>query len=214
MAHRRSLVIGVVVALAVLGVAGTAQASDNSGKGSGGTRVIEVQDDCTTSFNDFIGAEVCNPAFDGNTSIQDFIKELNAKGSVGHWRFHPDSTTVALSGSLTPVVDGGEFHTFARVQHFGGGCLTVADTNGIDLNQGKPPVPECQDPNIFATGIVAGSHLTVTRNGVTTDLTENGQPQFLGPVSQEFPQKLMPGTNRFQCLIHPWMRTTVYVGGA
>lgn len=52
------------------------------------------------------------------------------------------------------------------------------------LNMGMSPVPECGIPGIFGTtGVGPGASLTT------------------GPLGA--------GTQRFMCLIHPWMKTTV-----
>jgi hypothetical protein len=83
---------------------------------------------------------------------------------------------------VTARNNGGEFHTFTRVAAFGGGC--IAALNGpLELS----PVPECSIPGIIlATGAVPGASVTTGSLGT--------------------------GTHRFECLIHPWMRTTVSVG--
>ena len=70
-----------------------------------------------------------------------------------------------------------------EVANFGGGCIGVL--NGL---LGLSPVPECAGfPGgpFRATLILPGETRTVT---------------------------LAPGIHRFECLIHPWMRTTVTVG--
>jgi plastocyanin len=53
----------------------------------------------------------------------------------------------------------------------------------INEAMGLSPVPECEDPASFATFIPAGGSLTT------------------GALSA--------GTHRFQCLIHPWQRSTI-----
>jgi len=68
------------------------------------------------------------------------------------------------------------------VQAFGGGC--VAPLNAI-LH--LTPVPECAIPGLFGS--------TLVEQGDTLGVTG-----------------LAPGVHRFECLIHPWMRTTVTVG--
>ena len=58
--------------------------------------------------------------------------------------------------------------------------------NEINALLGLTPVPECTIPGIFgATGVAPHEEL-------------EGEP-------------LNPGVHRFECLIHPWMRTTVTV---
>ena len=104
------------------------------------------------------------------------------RGGAPSWRFSPGELKLNAGGTITANNVGGEFHTFTLVAAFGGGC--VDELNGP---LGLTPVPECAIPGIFgATGVVPGASLT-------TD-------------------SLTPGTKRFMCLIHPWMKTTVTVG--
>jgi hypothetical protein len=77
---------------------------------------------------------------------------------------------------------GGEDHTFTEVRAFGGGC--VAKLNGI---LGLPPVPEWSFPGLFDS--------TLVEEGDTLDVPA-----------------MAAGVHRFECLIHPWMSTTVTVG--
>ncbi len=92
----------------------------------------------------------------------------------------PEHLKVAAAGTVTAINRGGEFHTFAEVAEFGGGCV-----DEINALLGLTPVAECAAaPGIFfETGVPAGASLE------TAPLAE--------------------GTHRFQCLIHPWQRTTV-----
>jgi hypothetical protein len=111
----------------------------------------------------------------------DFIAQLTAMGQAPAWFYAPEAITLADGGSIDAYNIGGEFHTFTAVAAFGGGCVPFL--NGL---LGLTPVPECGTPGIFAsTGILPGNEL-------------QGAP-------------LSAGTHRFQCLIHPWMRTTVTV---
>ena len=104
------------------------------------------------------------------------------RGGAPSWRFSPGQLKVDAGGTLTANNRGGEFHTFTPVAAFGGGC--VAELNGP---LGLSPVPECGIPGIFGT-TGAGPGASVTTGS------------------------LAAGTQRFMCLIHPWMRTTVSVG--
>jgi hypothetical protein len=119
----------------------------------------------------------------GGTTAPALIAKLIANGQVSSWRFSPGQLRVDAGGTLTAVNKGGEFHTFTQVANFGGGC--IAELNAL---LGLAPVPECAGfPAIFgATGVPPGTSRTV------------------GPLAA--------GLKRFQCLIHPWQRTTVEVG--
>lgn len=118
----------------------------------------------------------------GGVTFEAFIAQLIAQGRAPAWRFAPERLKLGAGGTIDAVNRGGEFHTFTEVAEFGGGCID-------ELNEllGLEPVPECDTPGIFAsTGLPAGESLTTA------------------PVR--------PGTHRFMCLIHPWMRTTATVG--
>ena len=107
------------------------------------------------------------------------LNQSLARGGAPSWRFSPSRATLAAGGSVTAVNRGGEFHTFTEVAAFGGGCVPP-----INAGLGLSPVPECADPSLFGTtGVIPGGALEV------------------GPIAS--------GAHRFQCLIHPWQRTTV-----
>jgi plastocyanin len=111
-----------------------------------------------------------------------FIAQLQSKGEAAAWRFSPEGVELAPGGALVATNRGGEDHTFTEVAAYGGGC--VAALNAV---LGLTPVPECSNPAIFGSTLVEqGASLQVS--GLT------------------------PGIHRFECLIHPWMRTTVVVG--
>jgi hypothetical protein len=120
---------------------------------------------------------------DGSTTFSEFVDQLIARGRAPAWRFAPDHLSLAASGMVEARNIGGETHTFSEVANFGGGCIGFLN----DL-LGLSPVPECAGfpGGVFgATAVPAGGTRTVT---------------------------LAPGIHRFECLIHPWMRTTIDVG--
>jgi plastocyanin len=115
---------------------------------------------------------------EGDVTFDEFIGQLVTMGEAPAWRFSPEHLKLDAGGTITASNRGGEFHTFSEVAAFGGGCVE-------ELNEllGLQPVPECEDPLIFpTTGVPPGGSLT-------TD-------------------PLRSGTHRFQCVIHPWQRTT------
>jgi hypothetical protein len=88
---------------------------------------------------------------------------------------------------------GGEFHTFTPVARFGGGCVPF-------LNQvlGLRPVRECSDLLTLPDGS------RVPRGFVETAVPPGGRLVV---------RDMRLGLHRFQCLVHPWMHTTVTVEG-
>src|SRR5262245_27159644 len=174
MRRSRLAFVSVASLSLVLAFAGTVSAS-------GAQRHVNMLDDCdSVSFNAVVGDGTCTK--DGDTTFQEFIGQLIAKGHAPAWRFAPNAIQLPAGAAITAANRGGEFHTFTPVANFGGGCVQV-------LNDvlGLTPVPECANAGmLFATtGAAPGG--SVTTPG------------------------LSPGVHRFECLIHPWMRATVTV---
>jgi plastocyanin len=119
----------------------------------------------------------------GETTFQQFIAELTAERTVDDWEFDPDGLHVRSQSSVTARNVGGETHTFTEVKQFGGGIVPPLN----DLSGNPVPAPECLTPEIIG-------------------------PTFTPPGGTVASNALAPGTHRFQCCIHPWMRTTVEVG--
>ena len=118
----------------------------------------------------------------GGLTFGALIERLAAHRPPASWRNSPGQLQLPAGGSVTAVNKGGEFHTFTKVAAFGGGCV-----DEINELLGLAPVPECADPSLFGTTGAAP-----------------GQSTNTGPLGA--------GTHFFECLIHPWMRTTVRVG--
>jgi plastocyanin len=152
--------------------------------GSAGVRQVEALDACDPAT--FNGPGGPGPGTcdrpSGGVTFSDFIGQLFDRGEAPAWRFSPGGLTLAPGGTLQVANRGGEDHTFTEVASFGGGC--VAKLNEI---LGLSPVPECSVPGLFDSSLV--------EDGDTLEL-----------------KGMAPGVHRFQCLIHPWMRTTVTVG--
>jgi plastocyanin len=147
------------------------------------TRQVQVLDDCDpVTFNAAIGPGTC--VKDGTTTFQAFIGQLLAQGRAPAWRFAPEQLRLDPGGRLQANNRGGEDHTFTEVANFGGGCIAALN----DL-LGLTPVPEC-------AGFPGGAF------GATE--VEPGATVTTAP--------LPPGVHRYECLIHPWMQTTVTVG--
>lgn len=120
---------------------------------------------------------------DGKTTIDEFVQQLTSKQDAPKWRNKPRTLTAHAGDRLEVRNIGGEAHSFTEVAQFGGGC--VPELNA--LLGGLTPVAECATPAWLGTIVPAGQSEAVA--------------------------DLDPGTHRFECLIHPWMRTTVTVKG-
>jgi plastocyanin len=145
-------------------------------------RQVQVLDDCdAATFNAALG-DPNACVKSGGVTFEEFIGQLVAMGQAPAWRFAPTRLSLAAGATIDAYNRGGEFHTFTEVVAFGGGCIEP-------LNQilGLTPVPECANAGtLFATtGVAPGSEVETA------------------PLSS--------GTHLFECLIHPWMRSTVVV---
>jgi hypothetical protein len=126
----------------------------------------------------------------GAITLAGFRAELAADKSVGAWRFVPDRFEAEEGVNLMLQNLGGETHTFTRVQKFGGGFVAA-----LNAASGNPvPAPECAQ----------------TVNGALVPQPPSGNNIFLpagGTASG--PHIGEDEAARFQCCIHPWMRTTI-----
>lgn len=155
------------------------------------TPTIKIRDDCQpATFNlpppDGAGPGVCENSFSGNTSFAKFIEQLTKHQDAPLWRFTPVNRDVEAGTQLSLDNSGGEPHTFTRVQAFGGGFILP-----LNALTGNPiPAPECLAPSVAGTFVAAGVE---------------GQP---GPILQNTDRGT---TVKFQCCLHPWMRTEIKV---
>jgi len=175
--------------IATAGCSGTANPNSEDGaevgavkEASGGVPEVRASDDCDPAT---FGA-LCNPNFDGETTLAQFQAELAARQSVGKWKYSSGVNT--KSGRPVNVTSrAGETHTFTVVANFGGGFVPALNTAS-----GNPtPAPEClANPNARNVTVLSGTSQLVTT----------------GPGGT-----LPPGKYRVQCCIHPWMRTEIEV---
>ena len=175
-----------------VGFAAIALLSLTAGAGAvQGDKKFRLLDDCEpTSFNAVLGDGAC--VGNGHTTFDEFIAELAATQDAHKWRNQPSQAHLNVGRPTSIENVGGEVHTFTPVAAFGGGF--VNELNGIS---GNPiPAPECLN---------FGSIIFIPPGGVEE-----------GPVAGS--SGLPVGTTRFQCCIHPWMRTVIEVdtpgGGA
>lgn len=152
-----------------------------------GDKKIRMYDDCEpTTFNAVLGDGAC--IGNGHTTFDEFIEELAETQDAHTWRNQPSQMHLNVGRPTIIENRGGEVHTFTPVAQFGGGF--IPDLNGISGN--PVPAPECLN---FATMVfIPAGAVEEGPTAGTSDL----------PV----------GVSRFQCCIHPWMRTTVEVAGS
>ena len=149
-----------------------------------GDKKIRLLDDCEpTSFNAVLGDGAC--VGNGHTTFDEFIAELEETQDAHKWRNQPSAMHLNVGHPTLIENRGGEVHTFTPVAAFGGGF--IPDLNGISGN--PVPAPECLN---------FGSIVFIPAGGVEEGPTAGG-PDL--PV----------GISRFQCCIHPWMRTVIEV---
>ena len=149
-----------------------------------GDKKIRLYDDCDpTTFNAVLGDGAC--VGNGHTTFDAFIGELAETQDAHKWRNQPTAIKLNIGRPTFIENPGGETHTFTEVANFGGGF--VDELNGISGN--PVPAPECLN---------LGSIVFIPAGG-----TEEG------PVAGS--SDLPVGSHKFQCCIHPWMRTVIDV---
>ena len=184
---KRNLTIQSVVWLALTSVAVLSFTTNAAVQGD---KKIRLLDDCEpVSFNAVLGDGAC--IGNGHTTFDEFIAELAATQDAHKWRNQPLNMLLNVGRPTLIENRGGEVHTFTPVAEFGGGFIN--ELNGISGN--PVPAPECLNFGAMVF-IPAGA----TEEGPTAGSSD-----------------LPVGTHRFQCCIHPWMRTVIEVqqpGGA
>jgi hypothetical protein len=175
-------VVGVLLGVGIMAMPGAGAAADEGKR-------VRILDDCDpATFNENLGPGAC--VGDGKTTFEKLFAELTATGAAKRWAFKPDDFHVDSDEPLHAVSRGGEFHTFSEVADFGGGCVP-------EINQvlGLNPVQECDN-------------VVQTPDGpVPVAFIETG----VAPGGDLHVDAMSPGLHKFQCLIHPWMRSMVEV---
>jgi hypothetical protein len=123
------------------GAPGEPEARDNPGPDNGPlpARRILMMDACDpTTFDAAIEPGTCAQRH-GGVKFDQFIAELTRNQQVGAWHFAPPSITARSGQSLLAVNNGGEVHTFTRVQSFGGGIVPMLN----ELSENREVAPEC-----------------------------------------------------------------------
>ena len=149
-----------------------------------GDKKIRLLDDCEpASFNAVLGDGAC--VGNGHTTFDAFIAELAATQDAHAWRNQPSAMHLNVGRPTLIENPGGETHTFTPVANFGGGF--VDELNGISGN--PVPAPECLN------------------FGAIVFIPAGGSAE--GPTAGS--SDLPVGSHKFQCCIHPWMRTVIDV---
>lgn len=179
---KKSLLAVATVGLALAAGPATALASDGN--------TLVVQDRCDEATFNPAGID-CHPVTDqgGTVTLDALFGSLVAGAPNDGWRFKQDKITLRAGQPLNiALTRGGEGHTITEVSAFGPGC--VPEINAI-LFPGQDPAAECANPATFTPGIFGGDLIAPGLDFSKTDLSK--------------------GTHRFQCMIHPWMKSTVTV---
>jgi plastocyanin len=170
-------------------VGGAATGGDAAGQeGLRGPREVIIRDDCDPNDPAWGATGGCTlPG--GSVTNAEFGQQrlsptLAPTTVIGHlaWWFDPNYLKVDAGKKIRVRNEGGRVHTFTKVAAFGGGRVPP-------LNQAPPgttsltPAPEC-----LAPGVV--------------DLAAGARDEIDG---------LSPGEHKYQCCIHPWMRTHIKV---
>lgn len=166
-------------------------AQDNNDKDQPGTLTVDIRDYCDpVSFAAIGCTRTATPVANGVITLTGFRAELGAEKSVGAWRFIPDHAKSEEGLNLTLHNLGGETHTFTRVKEFGGGFVAA-----LNAASGNPtPAPECAK----------------VVNGNLVPQPPSADNVFLpGSTNAAGPQVAEGERAKFQCCIHPWMRTVI-----
>jgi hypothetical protein len=151
-----------------------------------GGNEIKVRDACDpASFNAALGDGACVRDDGGRRVTFDaLLAGVAEDGEHGAWSFSSPITVDEGESVAVRFDRGGEMHTFSEVRGtFGAGC--VPELNELMGLEG-PPVVDCS--------------------------TAFTPAELVGPaLSSNSVAGLDEGEHRFQCAIHPWMRTTVIV---
>ncbi len=172
----------MVTALSVVTLAVGPVAAEAAEGSQRPAKQVRMQDDCDPeTFTAVLGEGAC--VGDGGTTFDELVAQLVERQDAGAWRFTPERFSVPQGTRLRVLNEGGEVHSFTRVRRFGPGC--VPELNELLGFPAGRTVPECTTPRWLRT------------------LRAPGQVRVV--------RQLPAGTHRFECLIHPWMRTTVRV---
>jgi hypothetical protein len=181
-----------IFSVLAVGVASLALAATAGAKGGGEGVVIQSRDACDpATFPPGLCVRTDNSG--GVVTINELLATLQKKQSHPAWRFTEDKVEVKAG---TPVVAefgrGGEVHSFTDVTltGFGPGCIDVI--NAAMFNGDATTNPLCGADPLAGLGAILGTSGLFPGHPLPIDTST-------------------PGTRLFQCMLHPWMRTTITV---
>ena len=182
----------LISCLILLACVSSVVAQDKDKDDQPGTLTIHIRDYCDpVTFANIGCVRTATPVANGIITLGGFGAELGADKSVGAWRFVPDHAKAEDGLNLMLQNLGGETHTFTRVKQFGGGF--VAPLNAASGN--PTPAPECAK--------VAANGSLMPQPPGPDNIFLPGNTNAAGPHVAEGERA------KFQCCIHPWMRTTI-----
>jgi plastocyanin len=121
----------------------------------------------------------------GSVTLERFRADLS-KGGSGAWWINNRDETIDAGDTLHVSNEGGIIHSFTEVQEYGQGIVpewnTAIKETSPAVTAAGVPLPD--DPSVFGTFVPSGTSRDVT------------------PTT---------GVHKYQCIIHPWMRTVVTV---
>ena len=128
----------------------------------------------------------------GSVDPTRFTADLS-RGGNNNWWINNRNETINAGDTLVVSNGGGEAHPFTEVNQFGQGIIppfnaAVPNDPAFDQLGGEAVIP-----SVFAT--------------IVAPTADNP----FGAATQRRVSNLTVGTHRFQCVFHPWMRTTVTV---
>jgi hypothetical protein len=172
-----------LIAAAVLAVMVPVVTAPAALAASGRTQ-IQLQDRCDpTTFN----AAGIDCVGKGNVTFDELVATLDPD-DFGHdkWRFSREHTHIKEGEKLHLTNTGGEFHTFSEVVEFGPSPILPPDAQVLNavFPPGTPTAEPIVDP--FEVALDPGT-------------------------SGDVAHALGVGVHKFECLIHPWMQSTVEV---
>jgi len=183
--RRTGIFVGLLACVGLL-VVKAATIEVVAGGNEYGKDEVVIRDDCDPTDPGWAPTGGCNRP-EGDVNLAEFnslrLSPL-APSVIGHpaWWFDPNYLKAKAGKRLKISNEGGRTHTFTEVANFGGGRVPPLNLSQVGIPP-LTPAPEC-----VAAGVV--------------DIPGGGKDVVDG---------LTPGNHRFQCCIHPWMRTLVKV---